>query len=120
VAEWFNSLTDHEIFISVLTIGEIRCGIDRLQPRDPSQAMVLNRWLQGLVDSYADRILPVDHPAAEEWGRLNRSSAAGGRFAARRDSESSRPLARYAQFQRLCSSRRGLRQSLRSSGLNGH
>jgi hypothetical protein len=71
VARWFASLNDEEIFLSVLTIGEIRMGIDRIQRRDPKRAAALIRWFRGLVNDFQDRILPVDLDVAEEWGRLN-------------------------------------------------
>ena len=55
----------------MLTVGEIRRGIDGIQRRDPATAASLNRWLRGLVEQFADRILIVDRVVAEEWGRMN-------------------------------------------------
>jgi toxin FitB len=75
VAEWFAGVGEGEGFISVLTIGEIRMGIDQIQRRDPRQAVVLNRWLKGLVEHFNDKILPIDRTIAEEWGRLNAAGA---------------------------------------------
>jgi predicted nucleic acid-binding protein len=74
VARWFRSLDDDEIFLSVLTIGEIRRGIDNIQRRDARSAAALNRWLRGLVESFQNRILMVDRSVAEEWGRLSAPS----------------------------------------------
>lgn len=71
LAHWFAGVSDEEIFLSVLTIGELRKGIDSIQRRDPASASALNRWLRRLVDTFADRILDVTRPIAEEWGRLN-------------------------------------------------
>lgn len=71
VARWFAGVNEAGIFFSVLTIGEIRMGIDRIKRRDPKSAAVLSRWLKGLVDNFQDRILPIDREIAEEWGRLN-------------------------------------------------
>jgi predicted nucleic acid-binding protein len=71
VAAWFARAPEDEVFLSVLTIGEIRTGIDRIQKRDGSKAGALNRWLKGLIDDFSDRILPIDRAIAEEWGRLN-------------------------------------------------
>ena len=68
VARWFGGLDDDEIFLSVLTIGEIRRGIDNIQRRDARSAAALNRWLRGLVESFQNRILMVDRSVAEEWG----------------------------------------------------
>ncbi len=57
--------------VSVITIGEIRKGIDLIAQRDPEQASRLESWLQGLYRNFAARILPITTDVAEEWGRLN-------------------------------------------------
>ena len=71
VLAWYNSLSAAEIFISALTIGEIRQGIERLRRKDQEQADTVERWLHGLQRVYADHIVAVDAPVAEEWGRMN-------------------------------------------------
>lgn len=71
VLAWQQRQTRVEAFVSTLAVGEIRQGIERVRPRDPAQADVLERWLTGLVSTYRDRILPVTTAIAEEWGRLN-------------------------------------------------
>ena len=71
VFAWYESLTAAETFISALTIGEIRQGIERLRRKDTEQADLLERWLDGLRISYADHIIAVDAAVAEEWGRMN-------------------------------------------------
>jgi predicted nucleic acid-binding protein len=60
-----------ELFLSVLVIGEIRRGIERLRPTDPVQPGRFERWLEELGGRFADRILPVDAVVAEMWGRLS-------------------------------------------------
>ena len=62
---------DEEIFLSVLTIGEIRRGIESVRRRDPDSAAALDRWLTRLSEAHGDRILPIDRAIAEEWGRMN-------------------------------------------------
>lgn len=64
-------LIPHGGAVSVITLGEIRKGIDLIAVRDPAQAAALESWLQGLYRHYTDRILPITHEVAEEWGRLN-------------------------------------------------
>jgi toxin FitB len=71
VMRWFSSVGTEELYISVLVIGEIRQGIEGLRRRDVLQANHLESWLLGLRRGYADRILPVDLEAAEEWGHMN-------------------------------------------------
>ena len=51
--------------------GGPRRGIDLLGRRDPAQADVYEAWLVTVLRDYADRVLPVDAEAAEEWGRIS-------------------------------------------------
>lgn len=69
VFRWFSSLSDEDIFLSVLVIGEIRRGIERIRRRDSKSARSLDAWLERLVSAYGNRILPIDRDVAEEWGR---------------------------------------------------
>jgi hypothetical protein len=59
------------LFLSVLVVGEIRRGIERLARRDSVQAKVFEQWLSQLVDVYGDRIIPITADVADVWGRLN-------------------------------------------------
>jgi predicted nucleic acid-binding protein len=70
VVDWFDQRSPQELCLSVITVGEIRAGIEQLRPRDHRQASALDRWLSGLVQFYEDRLLYVDGDVAEEWGRL--------------------------------------------------
>jgi predicted nucleic acid-binding protein len=71
VIPWFASLADEEVFLSVLTLGEIRRGIESIRRRDPAAASVLESWLGRIAEAHRDRIVPVDRATAEEWGRMN-------------------------------------------------
>jgi toxin FitB len=71
VQAWLAAVPEAELYVSVLVVGEIRQGIERLRRRDRSQALVFETWLSALVRGYADRIIPVTAEVAEEWGRMN-------------------------------------------------
>jgi len=71
VEQWFASVSASELFLSVLVLGEIRQGIERLAPRNPELATTLQHWLGRLVDGYGDRVVPVTAEVADVWGRLN-------------------------------------------------
>ncbi len=71
VEQWFSDVDDAEVFLSVLTVGEIRRGIESIRRRDRDRALALSRWLHALVTQFESRLLPVDRNVAEEWGRLN-------------------------------------------------
>ena len=76
VVEWFDAQSPKDLFLSVVTIGEIRQGIEQLRDRDARQASGIDRWLSGLVQFYEDRLLYVDGAVAEEWGRLRATRGA--------------------------------------------
>ncbi len=71
VSGWFATAPADKLFLSVLVVGEIRQGVERLARRDPAQAETFERWLGQLVDGYGDRIVPITIRIAETWGRLN-------------------------------------------------
>lgn len=71
VKAWISSVPAGDLYLSVLVIGEVRRGIERLARRDPDQAVVYEAWLDTVLRDYADRILPVDAETADEWGRLS-------------------------------------------------
>jgi predicted nucleic acid-binding protein len=71
VAAWYSSVDSGDLFLSVLVVGEIRQGIERLRRRDPDQSTVFERWLTVLKQDFDDRLLPVSHRVAERWGYVN-------------------------------------------------
>jgi len=75
VLRWFEQVSDDKLYLSVLTIGEIRRGIERLT--EPAQQRRLTDWLEGvLLPWLGSQLLPVNLAVAECWGRL---CAAAGR-----------------------------------------
>ena len=77
VAAWAGQVADANLYLSALTLGEIRKGIERLRGRYPDQADVFAAWLEQLRDHFADRILPIDDRVGAECGRLNAPASAG-------------------------------------------
>src|SRR3984957_3879321 len=71
VLAWYSTVTSAEIYISALTMGEIRLGVEQLRRKDATQADLLEQWLPGLDAGYGDHVIDVDAAAAEEWGRLS-------------------------------------------------
>lgn len=70
VWRWWGGMAGQDMFLSVMTLGEIRNGIDRLAVRDKPQAMILERWLVGLKKSFSERVLEITSEIADCWGRL--------------------------------------------------
>ena len=70
VARWIGGQGRGELWISVITVGEIAFGIHLKQRRDPLAAHHLSTWLQALRSNYASRTFDVDERIAVEWGRI--------------------------------------------------
>ncbi|PAL26045.1 hypothetical protein B9K05_07920 [Acetobacter syzygii] len=59
------------LFISVLTIGELRKGISIKGRTDPDAAGQLAAWVDGIEQSFADRIVSIDTAVSCRWGELS-------------------------------------------------
>jgi len=70
VVAWFEAEPEAGMFLSVMSLGEIRKGIELLMGRDQLQAQALNLWLLQLERQFSRKILPVTLPVADRWGRL--------------------------------------------------
>ena len=65
------SADDSPAFLSVITVGELRRGVELIRQRgDKRQASRLERWLQRIISDYAERILDFTAVEAQLWGRL--------------------------------------------------
>lgn len=73
VIDFLRRATDSEdaLYLSVVTIGELRRGIELIRHRgDEPQATLLEQWIQTVLTEYEDQILTFDADTAQVWGRL--------------------------------------------------
>ena len=68
VVQWINSVTDAELYVSAVTIGEIQAGIEITREQDDPKATELERWLDEVSATF--NVLPMDAAAFREWARL--------------------------------------------------
>lgn len=69
VVDWFSQRPASTLYLSVLTMGEIRKGIE--SDGDPLRRQTLLDWLEtDLPAFFMGRILPIDTAVADRWGRL--------------------------------------------------
>lgn len=69
VLVWFEKIPSEALHISVLTLGEIRKGVEQMP--DGARREKLRLWLEHeLLDWFGTRILSIDIPVADRWGRL--------------------------------------------------
>ena len=60
-----------DLYLNMVSLGEIERGITRPRRRDPAFARVLDAWLDNVMALYHTRILDVDLSTARRWGRLS-------------------------------------------------
>jgi predicted nucleic acid-binding protein len=60
-----------DAWLSVLTLGELRRGVELRRRKDEVAGRQLEVWLDGLIANFGTRILPIDNRVADLWGRLN-------------------------------------------------
>jgi predicted nucleic acid-binding protein len=71
VQRFFESIQSESIYISVLTLGEIRRGCENIRQRgDTLQASQLENWLEEITREYKNKILSFDDECAQVWGKL--------------------------------------------------
>ncbi len=69
VIEWLEQIPADALYVSVLTLGEIRKGIERLA--DKKRREKLRLWLEHELPAWFEgRMLPIDFAVADRWGRL--------------------------------------------------
>lgn len=71
VLDFFSTADPDSLFLSVLTLGELRKGVEKIRRRDPEAAHALDAWITGILHDYESRILGIDHQIAEVWGEMN-------------------------------------------------
>jgi len=78
VLHWLETADPESLYVSVLTIGEIRLGIELLPPS--KRRSDLEQWLEmELPEWFEGRVLPVDQSVAERWGLLRAQGQTRGR-----------------------------------------
>jgi predicted nucleic acid-binding protein len=70
VVKWFERQRTTDLFLSVISIGEIERGIARQRGTDPGFAGALAAWLDRVLTLYGERIVPFDLRTARRWGAL--------------------------------------------------
>ena len=78
VERWLAERRDEELFLSVVSIGEIERGIALQRDRDRDFAERLMMWLDRLLAVYGERVLPFDVVATRRWGELSARLGHGG------------------------------------------
>ena len=78
VMAWLQSKPEADLFLSVITLGEIERGIRAQQGRNPAFAADLRAWLERTLGLFSDRLLSFDAADAVIWGRLSQDLGHSG------------------------------------------
>ena len=68
VLQWYDSISDEELYISAVSIGEIQAGIELTRDEDKNKAESLESWLQQV--SNAHHVLPITSSMFRLWAKL--------------------------------------------------
>lgn len=71
LVRWISTQRTSDLYLSVVSVGEIERGITQQQNRNPVFANTLAIWLDQVIGLYGGRILGVDLPTARRWGQLS-------------------------------------------------
>jgi predicted nucleic acid-binding protein len=68
VVAWLGSVTDSDLHLSAVTLGEIQAGIELTRDQDAAKAAEIERWADGVSATY--NVLPMDAETFRIWARL--------------------------------------------------
>ncbi|MGE0006970.1 MAG: type II toxin-antitoxin system VapC family toxin [Parvibaculaceae bacterium] len=78
VMDWLASMDEEQMFLSVVSLAELRLGIERMD--NGRRKTALDMWLtEQLTPRFEDRLLLVDTGTADHWGRVVARARAAGR-----------------------------------------
>ncbi|HEX3986448.1 MAG TPA: type II toxin-antitoxin system VapC family toxin [Acidobacteriaceae bacterium] len=68
VLAWIDPISDRDLFLSALTLGELQAGVERTRLQDPPKAALLDAWIDQIEGSC--QIISLHAPILREWARL--------------------------------------------------
>ncbi len=71
VIAFLSAVPAESLYLSVLSLGELRKGVEAKRRHDPVAAGPLERWVEDIATMFADRVIPVDTAVARLWGLLS-------------------------------------------------
>ena len=86
VVSWMNGRHDSDLFLSAVTIAEIKKGIFKIKPDQPQKVMLLQNWLHIVELEFVQRILPLNDGVLSTWARLSAQTEMQGNTLAVMDS----------------------------------
>jgi hypothetical protein len=69
VLAWLESVSDADLHLSAVTIGELQGGVEMTREQDPGKAAEIEAWLEQVAEAY--NVVAMDAPAFRCWARLS-------------------------------------------------
>lgn len=79
VVQWFNQRQSEELFLSCISIAEIKKGLYKIRAVQPERFQTLMQWLRKLETGFAGRVLPITDEVLEEWAEISAFAELQGR-----------------------------------------
>ena len=79
VIQWLDLQLENSLFISVISIGELKKGIVKIESSQPQKSKRLNKWLDSLIERFKTRIITLNSQILIQWGDLCGNSEKSGR-----------------------------------------
>ncbi len=71
VVSWMNQQQATDLFLSIVSVAEIKKGIYKIKPSQPQKAVLLQNWLNAIELEFSQRILPLSSDVLGQWARLS-------------------------------------------------
>ena len=85
-SQWFNQQSIEQLFLSSVTIAEIKKGIYKIQNSQPERYKKLKIWLQKVEMEFYSRILPINDEILDSWAKFSANAELQGKKLAVMDS----------------------------------
>jgi predicted nucleic acid-binding protein len=86
VVQWFNQQQIEQLYLSSVTIAEIKKGIYKIQDSQPERYQRLSLWLKTTEVEFSSRILPINNDVLDNWAKICAKAELNGKKLAVMDS----------------------------------
>ena len=86
VGQWFNQQQIEQMYLSSVTIAEIKKGIYKIQDSQPERYQRLSLWLKTTEVEFSSRILPINNDVLDNWAKICAKAELNGKKLAVMDS----------------------------------
>lgn len=86
VAQWFNQQQPENLYISSITLAEIKKGLYKIRAAQPERFQSLLQWLNTLGIKFSNRVLPITDNVLDSWAEISANAELQGKKLAVMDS----------------------------------